>query len=300
MRRRFTTLDVFTDRPFAGNPLAVLPDARGMSEAQMLAVAREFNFSETTFVLPPETKEAARRVRIFTPGGEIPFAGHPTIGTAVALVADGYVAMGERELALVFELGAGPTPVTVTADRGRYAATFTAPRRPARGPTTPPERVAAALGLPVEAIDGSAHLPVDVGCGLDFVVVRLRDVVALEASGPRLEAWAELASPAAGHGVVAYVDEGEGRLRVRMFAPGVGVMEDPATGSAAAALGGLLAELEPAADGGCFAWTISQGVEMGRPSRLDVAADKTGGEVTAVRVAGSAVVVADGTIDVPD
>jgi len=299
MRRRFTTLDVFTDRAFAGNPLAVLPDARGMTDAQMLAIAREFNFSETTFVLPPETAEAARRVRIFTPGGEIPFAGHPTIGTAVALVADGYVAMGDRELRLVFELGAGPTPVTVTVDQGRYAATFTAPKRPHRGAETPPERVAAALGLALEAIDTSAHPPVDVGCGLDFVAARLRDVDALAASWPRLDAWAELESPAAGHGVVAYVVEGAGRLRVRMFAPGVGVVEDPATGSAAAALGGLLAGLEAAGEGR-FTWTLTQGVEMGRPSRLDVEADKRGGEVTAVRVAGNAVIVADGTIELPD
>lgn len=299
MRRRFTTLDVFTDRPFAGNPLAVLPDARGLSDAQMRAVAREFNFSETTFVLPPESAEAARRVRIFTPGGEIPFAGHPTIGTAVALVADGYVAMGDRELRLVFELGAGPTPVTVTVDQGRYAAVFTAPQRPRRGPETPPARVAAALGLPLEAVDTRAHAPVDVGCGLDFVAVRLRDLAALAASGPRPDAWAELESPAAGNGVVAYVVEGAGRLRVRMFAPGVGVAEDPATGSAAAALGGLLAGLETAADGR-FGWTLTQGVEMGRPSRLDVEADKRGGEVTAVRVAGNAVVVADGTIELPD
>ncbi|NBB71391.1 MAG: PhzF family phenazine biosynthesis isomerase [Alphaproteobacteria bacterium] len=299
MRRRFTTLDVFTERPFAGNPLAVLPDARGLTDPQMLAVTREFNFSETTFVLPPETATAARRVRIFTPGGELPFAGHPTIGTAVALVADGYVAMGERRLNLVFELGAGPTPVTVTVDHGRYAATFTAPRRPVRGPTTPPERVAAALGLPADAIDAAAHPPVDIGCGLDFVAVRLRDGEALAACRPRLDAWAELESPAAGHGVVAYVVEAAGRLRGRMFGPGVGVVEDPATGSAAAALGGLLAGLEPAADGR-FAWTLTQGVEMGRPSRLEVAADKAGGEVTAVRVAGAAVVVADGTIELPD
>ena len=299
MRRRFTLLDVFTDRPFAGNPLAVLPDARGLSDAQMRAVAREFNFSETSFVLSPETAAAARRVRIFTPEGEIPFAGHPTIGTAAALVADGYVAMGERALKLVFELGAGPTPVTVVAEEGRYACTFTAPRRPALGATTPPERVAAALGLELAAIDTAAHAPVDVGCGLDFVAVRLSDLDALAASGPRLDAWAELDSPAAAHGVVAYVVEADGHLRVRLFAPGVGVAEDPATGSAAAALGGLLADLAPAGEG-TMAWTIAQGVEMGRPSKLEVAADKRGGAVTAVRVGGEAVVVADGTITIPD
>jgi len=299
VRRRFTTLDVFTERPFAGNPLAVLPDARGLGDAQMLAIAREFGFSETTFVLPPETDAAARRVRIFTPGGELPFAGHPTIGTAVALVADGYVAMAGSRLDLVFELGAGATPVTVTAEGGRYAATFTAPQPPRHGPRTPPERVAAALGLRPGAIDTTAHPPLDVGTGVDFVVVRLEGQAALAASGMHAPAWAELESPAAGHGVVAYVVEGDGRLRVRMFAPGLGVGEDPATGSAAAALGALLADLEPALDGR-FAWTIRQGVEMGRPSQLDVAVDKAGGEVTAVRVAGAAVIVTDGTIHLED
>jgi trans-2,3-dihydro-3-hydroxyanthranilate isomerase len=121
----------------------------------------------------------------------------------------------------------------------------------------------------------------------------------LRASAPHLAAWAELESPAAGHGVVAYVVQDEGRLRARMFGPGVGVSEDPATGSAAAALGGLLARSRPEADG-TFAWTITQGVEMGRPSRLDVAAEKRGGDVTAVRVSGAAVIVTDGTIHLPD
>jgi trans-2,3-dihydro-3-hydroxyanthranilate isomerase len=298
MRRRFTTLDVFTDRPFAGNPLAVLPDARGMADAEMLSVAREFGFSETTFVLPPATAAAARRVRIFTPGGEIPFAGHPTVGTAVALVADGYVAMGDHRLDMVFELAAGPTAVTVFAGDGPHRATFTAPRPPRCGATTPPDRVAAALGLPVEAVDTAAHAPVDVGCGLDFVVVRLRDRAALAAAAPRLDAWAELESPAAAHGVYAYVPEANGQVRARMFGPGVGVLEDPATGSAAAALGGLLAELA-AVDDGRRAWTITQGVELGRPSRLDVGAETDGGVVRAVHVTGAAVPVTEGTITVP-
>ncbi len=299
MRRRFTTLDVFTDRAFAGNPLAVLPDARGLGDAEMLAVAREFGFSETTFVLPPTSAAAARRVRIFTPGGELPFAGHPVIGTAVALVADGHVAMADHELRLVFELGAGPTPVTVTAGPAGYGATFTAPRPPSRGPVTPPERVAAALGLAADAVDTTVHPPVDAGAGLEFVVVRLRDIAALAASAPQPGAWAELATPGAGHGVLAYVALAGGELRARLVAPGVGVAEDPATGSAAAALGGLLAMGAPEPDG-TRAWTIHQGVEMGRPSRLDVAADKVGGAVTAVRVGGAAVVVTDGTIHLPD
>ena len=299
MRRRFTTLDVFTERPFAGNPLAVLPDARGLADAQMLEIAREFGFSETTFVLPPQTAGAVRQVRIFTPGGEIPFAGHPTIGTAVALVRDGYVPMAGAQLELTFELGAGATPVTVTADANGYAATFTAPRPPTLGPESAPERVAAALGLAADAIDTAAHRPIDVGTGLDFIAVRLRDLEALGASDPDLRAWAALETPAADHGIVAYVPLGDDAVRVRMFAPGVGVAEDPATGSAAAALGGLLATLAPERDGD-FTWTIAQGVEMGRPSRLEVAVDKRAGAVTAVRVGGRAVPVTEGWLTVPD
>jgi len=276
----------------------VLPDARGLDDAAMLAIAREFGFSETTFVLPPTTPEAVRRVRIFTPGGELPFAGHPTIGTAVALVREGFVPMAGERSDLVFELGAGPTPVTVTADASGYAATFRAPRPPRLGSESAPERVAAALGLAPEAIDVATHRPVDVGTGLDFLAVRLRDLEALARSRPHLAAWDELDSPAAGHGIVAYVPVDDGDLRVRMFAPGVGVAEDPATGSAAAALGGLLATLAPARDAH-FTWTIAQGVEMGRPSRLDLAVDKRDGAVTAVHVGGRAVAVTEGWLTLP-
>ncbi len=297
---RYVTLDVFTADAFTGNPLAVVLDARGLDGAQMLAIAREFNFSETTFVLPSRRPDAVRRVRIFTPGGELPFAGHPTVGTAVALVAEGHVAAADDVVELAFDLDAGLTPVTVRRDAdGRRVATFTAPERPEVGVETPPELVAAALGLPVAAIDTRAHRPVDIGTGVDFVAVRLRDRAALDRAAPDLGAWAKLESPAARHGVVVYVPGATaGELDVRMFAPGVGVLEDPATGSAAAALGGLLALLDPRADAR-LAWSISQGVALGRPSRLDVAVDKAGGLVRAIRVTGAAVLVMEGTLHLP-
>jgi len=295
MRRRFAILDVFTARAFSGNPLAVVLDARGLDAAAMLAIAREFNFSETTFVLPPPDQAAARAVRIFTPGGEIPFAGHPTLGTAIALVAEGYVPTAGASIELTLALGAGPTMVEVVADANGYHATLTAPQRPRRGAETAPIAVAEARGLAVDAVDTAVHRPVDAGVGLDFLVVRLQDLDALAACRPQSARWGALASAGAGVGVLAYTPTTDGELRARMFAPAVGVPEDPATGSAAGALGGLLAGIDPRADG-TLTWTIHQGVEMGRPSRLDVAADKRAGACVAVRVGGRAVLVADGSL----
>lgn len=296
MRARFVTLDVFTEQRFAGNPLAVVLDARGLDDEAMLAITREFNFSETTFVLPPRTPEATRRVRIFTPGGEIPFAGHPTVGTAIALVREGHVPMAADDVDLLFDLDAGPTPLTVRRNGAKLAVTFTTPRLPAVGMATAPDLLAAAIGVDPARVVTSAHAPVDAGTGLDFVIARLDGLDALGAATPRAEAWTRLPSPAAAHGVVLYVPTEPRSLRVRVFAPGVGVGEDPATGSAAAALGGLLAGLDRTATG-TLLWTIRQGVEMGRPSRIDVAVDKRSGDVAAVRIGGSAVPVSEGTLD---
>ncbi len=297
MRSRFVTLDVFTAAPFAGNPLAVFLDARGIGDERMQQIAREFGFSETTFVVPAERPDCARRVRIFTPTSELPFAGHPTIGTAIALVRDGYIPMGQGPAELSFDLAAGPTPVTVREVDGGLRATLTAPQLPVRGPTTPAPLVAAAVALEPESVDIKVHEPVDVGTGVDYVAVRLASLDALARARPVEAAWQCLPSPAAHHGLALYVlDAGAHELRMRMFAPSVGVVEDPATGSAASALGGLLAELNPTADG-TLGWTMRQGIEMGRPSRIDVEADKANGKVCAVRVGGTAVAMTEGWLD---
>lgn len=306
MRLRFSTHDVFTDRVFAGNRLAVLPDARDargrpLDDATLQRIAAEFGFSETAFVLPSRRPDCARRVRIFTPEAELPFAGHPTIGTAIALVEQGIVAMAGDVVEFGFDLEAGPTPVTVRRDGRRLEAELTAPSVPTTGPATPETAVAAALGLPPSAIDARAHPPVDAGTGLPFVVVRLADLVALGAARPDREGLARLPTPGGRHGVACYVplDE-EGRsLRVRVFGNEIGIEEDPATGSAAAALVGLLAGLD-AASAGTLAYGITQGVEMGRPSSIRAVVDKAGGEVRRVRIAGTAVTVTDGWMTLPE
>lgn len=296
MPYRYFILDVFTAEPFAGNPLAVLPDARGLSAAAMQRIAREFNFSETTFVLPPADTANTRQVRIFTPQKELPFAGHPNIGTAVALVASSEVELGE----LRFEEGAGLVPVRVERrDGAALYAELTAPQIPELGEPLAPTKVAPALGLEPTDIVTDRHPPQPVSAGIPFLFVELRDREALARSRVINDAAGWL--PVEVTGFMLYTrDSGEHGidLRARMYAPGVGVPEDPATGSAVAALAGLLALGDGRADA-TLRWRIAQGVEMGRPSLLEASVDKTGGRVTAIRVGGSAVVVAEGHIEAP-
>lgn len=303
-------LDVFTDRVFGGNPLAVFPDARGVSDSVMQAIARELNLSETVFVLPAETPQGTRRVRIFTPGREVPFAGHPTVGTACFLVASGAVApaAGSDRVHLVLEEGVGPVAVEVTLEPGRpLRARFTAAVPPhearvalgtsdlARMVGLDPRQIGADLpGVPgrLEAAFASAGLP--------FLVVPVRDVEAAGRARLDTAAWQELLSrrdPSRMVYIVAPTPAGaDVDLRARMFAPDIGVPEDPATGSAAAALAGYLGSR---AGEGEHHWALEQGVEMGRPSRLVVDARVEGGRVTRIRVEGQAVPVAAGTLHVP-
>lgn len=290
MRYRFLTCDVFTDRRFGGNPLAVLPEAEGLGTAQMQAIAAEFGYSETTFVLPPEKPGHLARVRIFTPERELPFAGHPTVGTALALAwlgrapEDGEVVLGE---------GAGPVPVRL---RGGAWAEFAAPAAAWRGPPVPAEGVAQALGLGTGEVKAEAGLPCLASCGVTFLLVELTSLAALARA--RLVGGVE-PPEAEGNGVFLFtraVADARTDLRARMFAPTLGVPEDPATGSAAAALAGCLG-----AEGtgeGWRCWRIVQGVEMGRPSLIEASARRQDGRVVEVRVAGGAVRVAEGTIEV--
>lgn len=298
----FHTLDVFTDQVFGGNPLAVLPDARGLSGAQMQRIAREFNLSETVFVLPAEAG-GTRRIRIFTPTSEHAFAGHPTIGTAFLLAALGAVRLDEGMTTIVLEEGVGPIPVTLRARGGRPEfAQLTAAHLPEAGPT-PPLRVAVAELLALEPDDvlDSRYGPAALSCGVPFLFVPLRDRAAVGRAQLDLARWrSDLASFWAPHVYVFALDpELPGSdVRARMFAPALGIPEDPATGGAVTALAGYLA----ARDGrmsGTLRWTVEQGFEMGRPSLLYAEATKLGGALTAVRVGGSAVLVGEGTIVVP-
>ncbi len=294
----FEVWDVFTDRAFGGNPLAVIRDARGMDAAAMQAAAREFNFSESTFVLPPETASGTARVRIFTPTDELPFAGHPTVGTAIALAAAGEafgVPVGDR---LVLEEGVGPIACVIGRDGGAWQATFTTETPFRRQGDVAWGDAAACLSLPATAIRSDRHPPTLATKGLAFAVVELADMAALDAATPDLAAFRTAAAqyPAvSGHfHVAAYVRSAPDQVAMRMFAPLSGVIEDPATGSAAAALGALLCTL----DGAPVRLEIAQGVAMGRPSAIRVRAETREG-LSIVQVGGGAVRVMQGTLELP-
>jgi trans-2,3-dihydro-3-hydroxyanthranilate isomerase len=264
----FETVDVFTDRRFGGNPLAVFTDARGMSDAEMQALAAEMNLSETTFVLPPENPVHTARVRIFHRTAEMPFAGHPNVGTACVLARHGR----DRDGVLLFEELAGLVEVKVErdADGAVTAATIAAPQPLSTGITLAPDAIAACVGLGVDDVLVARHPPIQASVGVTFVLVELRDG-ALGRAVPDIAAYRKLeaAHPELqGRLSLFYVRDG-GSIRARMFAPLAGTWEDPATGSASATLGALLLSL----DGGEAArFEVMQGVEMGRPSLLHVTA----------------------------
>lgn len=281
--------DVFTDRRFTGNPLAVVPDARGLDDAAMARIARELNLSETTFVLPAEAPGTTHRVRIFTPTRELAFAGHPTVGTAIALTE----LAGRQEADLVLGLGAGPTPVTVRPNAsGGLRAGFVAPQLPRLrpAPVDGPE-VAALIGIEADELDPVLPLHLADAGGTDFVVAQVRSLDVLARCAPigRLHDVV---------GVYAVAPEDDG-YRVRMFAPAVGVPEDPATGSAACAFAGsLVAHVARFGVDGAHEVRLRQGVEMGRPSELALSFDVAGGAPSQVRLAGGAVRALEGRITV--
>jgi trans-2,3-dihydro-3-hydroxyanthranilate isomerase len=301
MPYRFVTADVFTSTMFGGNQLAVLPDARGLTGEQMLAITREFNYSESTFVLPPE-HGGTRRVRIFTPGGEVPFAGHPTVGTAHVLAAIGEIPLAGAETRVVFEEGVGDVPVTIRASGGVPTfAQLSVAKLPEVVSATPDlDALAEVLSLRPDDFVGGPWAPVAVTCGLPFLMVAVKTRDAVRRARVRMEPWERLlaGTPASEPMVFALDAEGPGvDVRARVFVPGLSVPEDPATGSACAALGGFLALRTPR-DGGTLRWVVEQGIEMGRPSRLEIEVDKAAGAVTAVRVGGSSVLVSEGTVRV--
>lgn len=285
--------DVFTNRKFTGNQLAVITDARGLSVADMQTITREFNLSESTFVLPPEDPANTARVRIFTLSYEMPFAGHPTVGTAIA-IARARKLSGDLRL----ELNAGLFPVRVDLDRPAGFAEFRNPNLPAeRGPAPDAALIEAALSLPAGAVDRGAHRPRLIGAGVNFLYAKasldhVRTAMLNNGAFDRLEADETV-------GVLLYADGGEAddaRFHVRMFAPNAGIPEDPATGSAAAALPGQIA-LAGGLGVGLERWVLEQGFEMGRPSRIHVAVEAIAGAVTGVRVGGEAVPVMKGQLD---
>jgi trans-2,3-dihydro-3-hydroxyanthranilate isomerase len=304
MRYRFYTADVFTDRAFGGNPLAVFPDGAGLSGEQMRRVARELNLSETVFVFPAEEPQHTRRLRIFTPSAELPFAGHPTVGTAHVLASIGEIALERDGTRIVFEEGVGPVPVRIRTRDGRPVfAQLEAPRLPEFGPPPPSlETIAATLSLSCSDLVQTEGGPQAVSCGVPFLFVPVRDEDAIQRVRVNREHWERsVALYWAPHLYVFAHDADVNRpsLRARMFAPALGIEEDPATGAAATALAGYLGVRDGRADA-TLRWRIEQGFEMGRPSILDVEADKRDGAIISIRVGGASVLVSEGTMEVPE
>ncbi|MBM3732761.1 MAG: PhzF family phenazine biosynthesis protein [Acidimicrobiia bacterium] len=296
MSYRFVIADVFTETAFGGNQLAVFPDARGLSERAMQALAREFNFAETTFVLPPEDARHARRVRIFAPKKELPFAGHPTIGTTAVLAQLGFVTIPDRTTTFVLEEGIGPVAVEVLLGGAAPFARFRLEQE-IESPSHRPERRAAAvaLGLPENVIEDAWFAAI----GVPFAFIRLADKAAVDRAFLDRAAWSEHFAHAWASNMYLFTGsiEPESHLYVRMFAPAAGVDEDAATGSGAAILAGCLAARLSERDG-IFAWRIEQGTSMGRPSAIEIQAEKRAGRVVAVWVGGHTVVVGEGSMSV--
>jgi trans-2,3-dihydro-3-hydroxyanthranilate isomerase len=284
----FSLVDVFTDRPFGGNRLAVFPDATGIADATMQQLAWEFNFSETTFVLPPSDPSCTCRVRIFTPRQELPFAGHPTVGTAAVL------ASLSDDKQFVFEEGIGPVRVDLDGESMRLY--LDSPRYESSSEAPPTAEIARALSLPDDAISDSWYG----GIGLKFCFVRLASPELVDRAVLDKDAWAS--------GVVGtwsaelYVFAGDfrdrARVHARFFAPALGVDEDPATGSACASLAASLAQRSPEPNG-TYRLRIDQGVVMGRPSALEGTARKEDGRIAEVVVSGFATIVGHGTMTLP-
>lgn len=291
MPHRFATLDVFTDRRFGGNPLAVFCDQPELSTEVMQRIAREFNLSETVFIVPSRTPQALRRLRIFTPSRELPFAGHPTIGASHVIVDSG-LASGD----FVLELEAGLTPIKVTRrDQAPPFLQLTTAQLPVSRSEAPSvAELAELLGLKENDIVNGPDVAQPYACGgLPFLFIPVKSRDALVRMRVNSAAWDRVIAPSWAAQLFAFCREPV--LAGRMFFNEFGIIEDPATGSAVAAFAGYLSDREKASSG-TLRWVIEQGFEMGRPSVLHLEADKKDGKVTAVRVGGTAVRVSEGTM----
>jgi trans-2,3-dihydro-3-hydroxyanthranilate isomerase len=306
LKLKYYTLDVFTDRRFGGNPLAVFTDARAVSPELMQTIAREMNLSESVFVLPPRTAGALCRLRIFTPGMELPFAGHPTVGTGylLALLGRAQSDAPNGTTQVVLEEEAGPVPVAIQWHDGKPGATqLSVPAMASYGPEPPPPAaLAAMLSLSPEDILVGRYGPQAIRSGPLFTFVPLLDRDALSRARLKLDLWQSTLERFWAPHVFLFCRDREqpgSRIRARMFAPLMGIVEDPATGAAAAGLGAYLGVREAPADG-TTQWVIEQGHEMGRPSLIRVEADTRGAEVVAVRVGGHSVLVSEGELFLDD
>jgi trans-2,3-dihydro-3-hydroxyanthranilate isomerase len=302
MTRKYHTLDVFTDTRFAGNPLAIVPDGSGLDDAEMQRIAREFNLSETVFILPPENEAHSARVRIFTPGRELPFAGHPTVGTAIFL-AQQMTGNSEREedAIIVLEEGVGPVRVGVRLRPGEAPfAELDVPVLPEEvDKAAPGDRLAAALGLAPNDIGFENHVATQFSSGVPFTFVPVRDLDAIGRAVPRIQHWREAFGDHDHPNAFVYCRQTAHKsaaFHARMFAPTMGIPEDPATGAAAAAFAGVVIKFDTPPDG-VHSGIIEQGYEMGRPSNIFQELEVEAGKLAKVRIGGHAVRVMEGELE---
>lgn len=298
MKRAYYTLDVFTYASLAGNPLAVVIDSDGLDDARMQRIAREFNLAETVFVREPKNPVNTAALRIFTPARELPFAGHPTVGTAVLLAhLRARDLLSSEDLRIVLEEKVGEVVCIARHRRGQaMAAYFHLPRLPERlGEAPSAASIAEDLGLEVSDIGFDGHQPALFGAGTPNLFVPINNLAAVRNARPDRKHWGENGGPC----VYLYTREvvhAGSQFHARMFASGWGVYEDPATGGAAAAFAGVMMAFEPPAEGEHML-TIEQGVEMGRPSFISLGFDVRGGALVDATIGGSATIVCQGTID---
>ena len=296
---RYLLVDVFTDEPFGGNQLAVFLDGGDVPDRWMQRIARELNLSETTYLLPPEDPAHVGRLRIFTPLEELPMAGHPTVGSAFALAADGRIA---APTTIVFEEGVGPVPVEVEGAADRPTGAVMVQPLPGFGPRFD-DRPAIAAMLTLEAADLAPDLPLEVvSCGVPYLIVPLASLAAVQRAKLRLDLWEDLLGGFASRHVYLFSRETLGddaTVHARMFAPAAGVPEDPATGSAGGPLGCYLVRHGRVPAGDRVPVVCEQGYEIGRPSRMEIAISGDRDAIREVRVGGGCVLVGEGRMRIP-
>jgi trans-2,3-dihydro-3-hydroxyanthranilate isomerase len=298
---RYLHYDVFTNRPFEGNQLAVFPEPAGLSTEEMQRITKEMNFSECTFIFPAETEGTGVRMRIFTPGEELPMAGHPTIGSTYALVREGVIA--PRSTEFVFGLGVGPTPVTLDWRGDALDFVWMTQRPPSfEGRITDRAAFARAIGLSDGEMPGD--LPVEaISCGVSFLVAPIASRAAVDRLSIDRRAYHDAcaASGVKELPLFAFTTDrtgasGDETVYSRMLAPQFGIAEDPATGSASGPLGCYLATYNLIPEGALAHHVSLQGAVMGRPSRLHISIDRNDGRITRVRVGGRSVLVGEGRL----
>lgn len=301
MPRRFFTLDVFTSVALAGNPLAVVMDADDLDTAAMQVIAGEFNLSETIFVMKPTASMHNASVRIFTPGKELPFAGHPTVGVAALLAFLKFGDQpGEQDAMVLIEekIGLVRAGVKLVPGKAPYAV-FDLPKLPEEAGTAPTKtKLAHALGLMESDLCFDNHQPMQASAGVPFVYVPVRNREALKRCRVNQAYWGQLFAEAGSGAAYVYCRDAQEpghHFRARMFAPSMGISEDPATGAAAAGFAAVLERFEPLPDG-MHQFVIEQGYEMGRPSQISLEVELAGGALKIVRIGGHAVLVQEGTL----